>query len=276
MSETLKSLPREDLIGWIGKQVSGGVRVGGDDVCDYQGLRDRLAEIFRLKKEIVSTSKSISDRWVSLCVSRDKAELVLDDSSLRIRQEEQFVAGISNATVYASISAKRQLIMETYFYERNLLKQRRASRVALEEKLRSTIATLGTNLCVARDVGRVASVVSEQTKTEQEEQLVMNERELEWKLMEDEVRLTEQIAHFHATAREQIDRLKNRVNKAGAVEAIESEFIEEKTNHVYNFKTEINMLRTALKSVENSVSKFRAYLRDDEKLRRTNAQILRC
>ena len=60
-------LPREQLLGWIGKQLAGGLRgaavLEGEVVYDGEKEIEKLRKVLKLKKEIVRTSKEIAGKF---------------------------------------------------------------------------------------------------------------------------------------------------------------------------------------------------------------------
>ena len=243
---------------------SGRVEVEADDEFADHLLSEWLARTVGSLSEINRVWTEVADKLSSDAVGRSE-------------EQKLFMTEINSHGngIFDSISNKRQLLMEQYLHERYLLKKLRDSRAELEKELRGRIAALSAQLHVSGDVGRVAAVAAEEHRQEKDEQQMMHERKREWRLMEEENRLVKSLQEIDGKANERLTRLHTQIQKCAQVQQIETSFILQKSECLRTFKGEVAMLRSTVRRIENSISKFRAYLREDEKARRATAKILR-
>lgn len=339
-------LPREQLIGWIAKQLALGVRsTNANIIADF--YLEKSEKTFDLKKEIVRISKTISDK-INSCISeewhgmelqhtllkamnkRDRLDFQFDcirsgnfrqipnklptvvltgegldelqveashraeellkdqdaiwsacykefyqDLKSREDQEKLIIHSLKSSSNDDAVASRRAALLEDYLQERFLLTQSRGRRRALEGQLRERVALLSAELHSVRDLARVKSAIDDSKQTEMNHDIEMNERRLEWELMEDEIRLERGIKEIDGKYQQKLERLKHEIASHEEVFKIENAFISEKDELIHLFKSEISQVRQDVKAIENAISQFKSFLRHADKTNRQNTKVLR-
>ena len=234
-----------DRIEFIKKQLECDEQTNNDENREEE-IRDKLNRLWILKKKI-------------------------RESALKIDPLSKF-SDEQNVKMYDVIATKRHVLIDIYMHERFLLKAVDGMAVS---NLRAELVSVAAELGGIRDVGRVASVVFADKCAAEDEKEITSLRKTEWSLMEREKKLNEKICFIDKNGRNEIQKIQNQIDEFGGRISIESNFVNEKLLFVKSIKQEITTVRNGVKSIENSVSKFRAYLREDAKIRRTDAIKLR-
>ena len=348
-------LPRDQLLGWIGKQLSSGFRscvsLSTSDEFDSSNQIDSSIRILELKRKILKTSRQIGEKFNS-AVSEEwrraelkhmllKAEIRLqklrfqrkclslgdwvevrqlraggngrlieltgdgyseifpqyiekiDLLSIEIQsvweklnskfaselnhrsKEEEAMKKSFQELADKSISQKRNFALEDNLHERFLLKQLKENRRKQEESLRVKIANFSAQLHSVRDLGRIKQESENAKNAQIHRHVEANERMLEWQLMEQQIRLEQQLSEIDEKFESKIKRCKNEIFKLRNVAQIEHSFVKEKDDVINLFKSEISNLRRDIRDIESATSQFRAALRKEDKARRDQAKVLR-
>ena len=311
MNQVSLDLPRTELIGWIGQQLSTGHRsVPPPDTgaMTEAELSEKLARLLSLKKEITAVSRSIaertnaaiSDAWrtielkhtlLRMKAKRDgqappeetdaltiEAERVWGECYLQLvtlakqREQEGALALASfKDPIDESVAQRRALILDDYLHERHILKERRSKRERLEKGLREKIAKLSAQLLAVKDIGRVKDVVDDSRRSDIANKIESSERQLEWELMEEQIQLERDLRDLDSKYGPKIARMQAEIVKMSDISKVESAFINEKSDIISAFKEEIALLRQDAKDIDTAVSQFRTLLRKEEKSRREQA-----
>ena len=334
-------LPREELIGWISKQLGSGLRnVGGEG--GMEKLVEQITSVYEIKKLIIKFSKqvsnlvqnSISEQWRAVEIRNQlvQAEYVLREKQmlmdqveggnfeknnelilvkindkiftefinhtraeldtlnidtvwnevlsrynedLKTRKSEDEMLRMDSSNKDNNISSKRQAALEMYLHERFLVKQQRERREQVELELREKISRFACNLHAIRDLHRIKQVVDEQKLSHVNEVVEMEERQMEWRLIEDEIMLVREIKQVREKGELKCEKIKELNYKLNNVYLIEKGFVGDKKLTVDAFRKEISEVRKSVKDLESTISKFKSYLRHDERVRREEAKGVR-
>ena len=334
-------LPQDELIAWISKQLSLGVRATA--ACDPEnGVAQAIPSIeraFELKKEIVKTSKQISsyinnimvEEWRlveaelavleqetklaenvailenvkkgNFSLSREKlgsqtvstVNVALDGTAeylanridimnefrnrieslwkqIETNYEEDLLArkaedellesdGVGNRNFVTSLSSKRQIALDECLNERFLLKRQQERRSETESELRRELAALSSQLHARRDLDRVKEAVDGEDAAIREAQQESQDRETEWKLMDEEINLNRRLKNLSEKFAHRHEKISHEMAKVEQMYYEERDFVENQMRGIDFFKTEISGLRLEVKEIEQMVSRFKSYLR---------------
>lgn len=299
ISPTLVDMPREQLIGWIAKQLSLGVR-GGTPMSpadQVESLSKQLSELHANKKKIVQLSKdvsnlvhaAISEAWKSvelegqLIATSSAAELdafsentlpsvwehikAMYEEDIRTRAEEDKLREAAGG-VTLNTSGKCKAAIEQYLHERYLVKKQQETRSAIEKELRERMAKLSGDLHTMKDFGRVKEAVMAQERAHQEDQMDMDQRQQEWRLMEEEANLVRAIDGAKEKGEQKCERMRSALSRLNQTYILEKDYLREKEERTKYFKGEISKFRMDVRNIETAISKFRSYLRHEDKVRR--------
>jgi len=334
-------LPQDELIAWVSKQLSLGVRGVVNDVENASGIDKAVSMIddaFKLKKEIVKASKQISSYLNNILIEEWKlieTEMALLDQRKKIAEQNAILTSLRNRdyTVHVdeivscpvlnaevtisnpsfvkehidlyndfrkriesvwtkieaeyeedllarkaedellemdakgnkqfvmSLSEKRQIALDEYLNERFILKRQKERREELETEMRRELAALSSQLHAKRDLDRVkeAVVVEETVKKDADKE--SREREIEWKLMDEEMHLTRKLKSLEEKFAARNEKICDEIAKVEHMYSEEREFVETQMRGVEFFRAEISALRAHVKEIEQTVSRFKSYLR---------------
>lgn len=202
------------------------------------------------------------------------------DAFKRREQEEKLMvrslAGSDGSDYFLEkLTKAKASLTEDYLHERFLLKKQREYREKTEKLLRERIATLSAELHTVRDLDRVKQVVEESKMSSMHKEIENNERMLEWRLMEEQIRLEREHKELENRYVPKIERMKREAARINELVKAESEFVAEKLCVIDQLKEDINAVRLDVKDIETAISEFRTVLRKDAKLRREQAKVLR-
>ena len=334
-------LPEEELIAWISKQLSLGIRAVGDEMEGACGIEEAVATIenaFKLKKEIVKTSKQISSYINNILVEEWKlveTEMALLDQRKKIAEQKAILASAKNGsfTIHhediisfpvttaevnvddstyvreyldiltqfrkriepvwqtigsqfeedllarkaedellesdakgnrkfiTSLSDKRQVALDEYLNERFILKRQKEKRDETEGELRRELAALSSQLHAKRDLERVKEAVEIEETSKRDTEKETKEREMEWKLMDEEINLTRKLKILEEKSSVRNEKICEDMAKLEHMYFEEREFVELQMRGVEFFRAEISALRSEVKEIEQTVSRFKSYLR---------------
>jgi hypothetical protein len=297
-------LPREQLIGWIAKQLTLGIRTNSSDnliVPDLNSVSDQLGELYTKKKTIVDLSRSVSNRvhasiaeaWRSIelryqlavktgeGIADLKAELPvlwkrlydMYTEDLAARAEEDTLRADERAYPSADFGEKKKVAMDMYLHERYLYKTQIDDRSGVEKILRERVASLSADLHALKDFNRVKQSVVDHEKSARTEKIEMKNREREYELMEEEIRLISLIEDTREKSQLRSAKLRNAISKLNQTYLAEKEFLQAHHSAIAQFKTDISYIRADVKAVEAAVSKFRSYLRHEDKAKREEQSV---
>lgn len=338
---TVVELSQEELIAWISKQLSLGIRGVIDENEGVSGIDNAVSMIdnaFKLKKEIVKTSKQISsyvnnilvEEWRlietelalldqrrkiaeqkamlqslkdgSVEVHREeilscpviKAEVTINGSSyvreyidlfhqyrkqvdsvwkgIESQYEEDLLArkaedelletdAKANRKFVTTLSEKRQKALDEYLNERFILKRQKARREETERELRRELAALSSQLHAKRDLERVKGAVAVEETVKRDTEKEAKEREMEWRLMDEEINLTRKLKSFEEKTAIRNEKICDEMAKLQDMYSEEREFVDSQMRGVEFFRAEIAGLRAEVKEIEQTVSRFKSYLR---------------
>jgi len=316
-------LPREELIGWISKQLSTGIRSinPGSSNEDVETMRSQLTETNRLKKQILKKSKLISNlinsgiaeewRYIELenqkrmCERRnrelhaalnfvhdDHIDVVSDlqskittkwteiekrfsDDSLARKSEDSLLDSdlLAMKKFSALISTKRLAALDESLHEQFLLKQQKEKRLVQERALKEMAAKLSSELHATRDLERVQRDRKEEQSAVRDEKIEAEHRQLEWNLMEEEIRLTRELKILREGSHVRQEKLRSQITQINTIYCAEKSFVDDQARMIKVFKDEISRLRLVIRDLETTISRFKSYLRHAEKSRRVEEAV---
>ena len=271
-------LPRDELIGWISKQLMMGVRTF--TLPPSKEIKTYMVDIYEKKKLIIKLSRqisnlihnNISECWRSVEISHQlkQAEIILEEKlsilemikmkkykeknnnfeiiisvemdleiyskfvenslnklnhklcidkvwsemiisryneDIKTRKSEDEMLQIlseklNNITV---LSDKRQGALEMYLHERFMVKKQLEIREKIENELREKISRFSVEMHAIKDINRIKQILDEEQMSN--EIVEMEERQLEWRLMEDEIRLVGKIRECREKGEEKINKI---------------------------------------------------------------------
>jgi hypothetical protein len=339
-SQPAVDLPREELIGWISKQLSLGIRSRPNESSPDTSVVSTVTRTFELKKEILKNSKNISnfinnkfaEQWRKvelenqLLFAQWKHERLLEaaraqadhilwhngtvtvyvnvlqephihtlsdfqssldrkwseietkfsaDISARTSEDQMIQSDLaSTRSTVKLVHDKQQISLDQCLHERFLLKQLKQNRELKESELRKLITSLSAKLHHLRDRTRIRESKLTEQKAHVQEMTESEKREIEWQLMEDEIRLTRELRQVHEAAKIRCEKLHLRISNLNLNAAAERAFIDEQSKMIGVFREEIARIRIAVRDMENTVSRFKSYLRHSEKSKRVGHKIV--
>ncbi len=219
------------------------------DICGADYVRKYIDILSEFRKQMESKWSSLESQYEEDLLARKAEDELLETDA---KGNRKFVT---------SISDKRQVALDVCLNERFILKKQKERRTEIETELKRELAALSSQLHAKRDLERVKETVEIEQVSKREAEKESKEREMEWKLMDEEIALTRKLKQLEEKFGLRNEKISNEIQQTENLFLEEREFVSTQMKGVEFFRSEISGLRSEVKEIEQTVSRFKSYLR---------------
>jgi hypothetical protein len=223
------------------------------DISDTSYVRTYIDLLDEFRKRIESQWLGIESQYEEDLLARKAEDELLETDA---KGNQKFIT---------SISVKRQTALDVCLNERFILKKQKERRLEFETELKRELAALSAQLHAKRELDRVKETVESEQDSKRDAEKEAKEREMEWKLMDEEIALTRKLKQLEDKFGVRNEKISNEIQQTENMILGERQFVSTQMKGVEYFRKEISRLRLEVKEIEQTVSRFKSYLRHAKK-----------